>query len=380
MMRIVLIISAIHLMILHSAFGQNVEFSLKKLEEIASKLPSKYLVKRDTIMPCPDICRNKSIVVGLNEKRQVSHFGISLFSKETKEIINRPVCDFVERLLLELALTKDKNSVIAMLDRNKIILRRNGVIFGEGFVNSIDAILQEIDVPVQFMLIKDEDSYTVVWEYGDDDMLAINFPLNRELILGANKKESDNLLYDLLKDNNCMNVAEIKERMFEDGTLTSTDDTVFICKGDTFMFKGINTDSYYQKTDNGFKLIYDKKFPKESLSNLILGYDANKTLKILVKHSMYGNFSPEYEMKFIDFMCFFKNDFDIYAASYLKEPGELKSTIVFQNRQYNYINLLIINTSDESIFDKNGVMTASFYSNIPQHNIKSLFGDFANNN
>ena len=125
-MRILLIISAIHLLILHSAYGQNVEFSLKKLEDIASQLPSKYLVKRDTIMPCPDICRNKSIVILHDEKRRISHLGISLFSKETKEIINRPVCDFVERLLLELALTKDKNSVIAMLDRNKIILRQIG--------------------------------------------------------------------------------------------------------------------------------------------------------------------------------------------------------------------------------------------------------------
>ena len=358
---------------------KKIEYSIKKLEDIASMLPQEYLVDRDSIMSCPDICGNKSIVIQYNEKRQVSHLGISMFSKETKEIINQPVCNFVERLLLELALANDKNAVLSMLDRNKIKFQKNGRNFGIKNVDSISTILQEITEPVIFTLVKDEKSYTVAWEYGHSNMLVIDFPLNRELILGTNKIESDNILFDQLKDNNCQATYDTKKTMTE-GTLTSSDGTVFICKGDTFMFGRLNGDTYYKKGDNGYELIYDENFPKESLSNLFFGNFENKDIKIHVTHSMYGNFSPQYEMKLEDFICYFKNDFNIYTASYQREQNEVRSIIVFHNKQYNYIHLLVVKTPKGDIFNKNGVITASFRSNIPQHNIKSLLGELVGNN
>jgi hypothetical protein len=360
---------------------RKVEFSIKKLEDIASMLPQEYLVERDTIMLCPDICGNKSIVIQYNEKHQVAHLGISMFSKETKEIINQPVCNFVERLLLELTLAGDKNAVLSMLDRNKITFQKNGRNFGAGNVDSISTILQEIVEPATFTLKKDDKSYTVAWEYGinHNNMLVIDFPLNRELILGTNKIESDNILYDQLKENNCMATADIKKAM-TDGSLTSSDGTVFICKGDTFMFGRLNGDTYYKKGNNGYELIYDENFPKESLSNLFFGNFENKNLRINVTHSMYGNFSPQYEMKLEDFICFFKNDFNIYTASYQREQNEVRSIVIFHNKQYNYIHLLVVNTPKGDIFSTKGVISASFRSNIPQHNIRSLIGDLVRNN
>lgn len=360
--------------------AQEVKYSMKKIEDIASQLPPAYLVEKDSIIPCPDICKNKSIVVVYNEKRQISHLGISMFSKEMKEIINPEVCDFIERLFLELMLEDDKN-VISMLDRNKIVLSRNGIAFGEGRVTSIPAILQEIEEPALFSLTKkDLDSYAAVWEYGHDNMLVVSFPSNRELISGTNKKESDDLLHDQLKENNCHATTE-KNIFIRKETMpaSSYDPSVYISKGDTFMLKAINEDTYYKKTAAGYELIYDRNFPHESLSNLFYWHYANSGLKIHVKHSMYGNFSPEFEMKFADFICFFKNDFNIYTASFQNETGELYATVIFQNKQYNYIHVLSIRTTAKTVFDKNGVLMASFTTNIPQHNIKSLIGDLTKN-
>ena len=371
-MRITFIIAAIF--IWASTKAQNVEFSLKKLEDISSQLPSEYFVNNDTIIPCPDLCKNKSIVILHNDKGQVSHIGISLFSKETKEIINQAVCDFIERVFLELALESDNKAVLSMLDRNKINIMRNGIDFGKGSVTSINDVLQNIEEPVTFSLNKKGlDSYTAAWEYGGN-LLTFNFPSNRELILGINKKESDDILHLQLKENYCNDTYANNSILSDDYRLTPSDNpAVFINKGDTFILKLINEDTYYKKTNKGYELLFDRQFPTESLSNLFFGHQTNN-LKIHVKHSMYGNFSPEFEMKFSDFICFFKDDFKIYTTSYLKE-GELHSTIVFQNRHYNYIHLLTIKTTEESVFKENGVLTASFNSNIPQHNISSLIGE-----
>lgn len=359
--------------------AQESKFFTQKIEDIASHIPQKYFDDHDTIILCPEICQSKSLVIQYNNKHQVSHIGISLFSKETKEIINEPVCDFIERFLLELVVAKDKNSITEIINKSNITLQKNGIDIGKGPVNFMDAILGEIKEPALFTLNKTPALYAAVWNYGDDETLLLRFPANRELIFGTNKKESDGILYDQLKDNQC---ADSIAPVNVDGDFLTMDNKkpIYIRRGDTFMIPPVNANTYYKKTNRGYELIYDKKYPEESLSNLIEGYSNNKNLRLHIKHLMYGNFSPEYEMRLTDFLCFFKNDFNIYAASYRKQGGELKSTIVFQNKQLNYIHLLLINTTESSIFDNDGIMTANFYSNIPQQSIKNLIGDLTNNN
>jgi hypothetical protein len=348
---------------------------LKKLEDIASQLHAKYLIDHDTIMVCPEISENKSFVIQYNERHQVSHLGISMFSKEIKEIINEPVCDFIERFLLELVLAADSKEITSLLDHHGIFMQRNGRKFGEGNVNSIHAILNEIEDPVSFTLSKNEKSYIAAWEYGLQNLFTLQFPLNRELITGTNKLEADNVLFDQLQDTNCTNLSGFTNYMADDTQLTSNDGTIYICKGESFILDIINENTYYKKADKGYQPVFDANYPGESLSNLFLGNLENNNLKIHVTHSMYGNYNPEFEMKLNDFICFFKNDFKVYTASYQKESGVINSTVVFQNKQYDYIHLLIISTNKETIFNGNGVLSASFRSNIPQHNINSLVGD-----
>ena len=377
-MRIFFILLTINVFVFDSFANRNegdITFALKKLEEIASQLPEKYLVDRDTIMLCPEICENKSFVIQYNEKKQVSHLGISMFSKEIKEIINEQLCNFVERFLLELVLAANEKEVLSMLDHYSIELLKNGRKFGEGNVKSMKALLSEIKDPVRFALSKDDKSYSFLWEYGLQDMLAIQVPLNRELITGTNKIEADNVLFDQLKVTNCTNLSANTVYTFDDADLSSTDGKVFVRNGDTFMLGFINENTYYKKTAKGYELIFDENYPNESLSNLFLRNIESNQLKIHITHSMYGNYNPEYEMKLNDFICFFKNDFKVYTASFQKEPGVINLTVIFQNKQYNYIHLLIISTKKETVFNGNGVLTASFRSNIPQHNINSLIKD-----
>jgi len=354
--------------------AQETKFSTKKMEDIASHIPQKYFTNQDTIVLCPEICQSKSLVIQYNNKYQISHIGLSMFSKETKEIINEPVCDFIERLLLELVIAKDKNSIMEILNISKITLQQNGIDFGTKYGKSIGVILREIKEPTLFTLGKTPTLYAAVWKYGDNETLLLRFPANRELIYGTDKKESDGILYDELKDNQCSDSIGPAMSDTDYLTIDKKDDNLYINRGDTFMLSDINSDTYYKKTNKGYEFVYDTKYPEESLSNLIEGYSNNKNLRLHIKHRMYGNFSPEYEMKLTDFLCFFKNDFNIYTASYRKEDGVLKSTVIFQNKQMNFIHLLLISTPESSIFDNNGIMTADFYSNIPQQSIKNIIG------
>jgi len=146
------------------------------------------------------------------------------------------------------------------------------------------------------------------------------------------------------------------------------------------MLGSINENTFYKKAAKGYELIFEEKYPKESLTNLILRNMDNNALTVHVTHAMYGNYNPEFEMKLNDFICFFKNDFKIYTAAFQKEPGEINVTVIFQNKLYNYINMLIIKAKLDDIFNGKGKLTGSFRSNIPQHNINNLVGDLVKGN
>jgi len=89
---------------------------------------------------------------------------------------------------------------------------------------------------------------------------------------------------------------------------------------------------------------------------------------------MYGNFSPDFNISLKEMLCFFGDDYEVFTAVTSNDAKELNMTAVLRSKDYNFVHLLLIKTPVDNIFLKDGMMTADFYSNIPQHSIKSLMG------
>lgn len=75
----------------------DIQFVSRKLKQIADQLPEGSLSSVDTIMEIPMIIEGKSIVMQYNDKGQVCHLGVSLFSEATKQILDVGLCNFLER-------------------------------------------------------------------------------------------------------------------------------------------------------------------------------------------------------------------------------------------------------------------------------------------
>ncbi|MCL1850450.1 MAG: hypothetical protein FWF70_03450 [Bacteroidetes bacterium] len=350
-------------------------FASKKLTEIGELLHKTCLPATDSIFNCSQIIKGKQLVIQYNNKKDIEHIGVSLFSPETKKMINEPVCNFIERLMLELILQKNAADVTKKLQEYSITLEEKSMLSGDIKTPTIQTLLAKLQPPLQFTLLQEETIYYAGWQLKNGEQFAVTFPASRELIFGTNKKESDITISELLPNNRCKNIPENFTFITSDELESDVNSpNIFIRKGQTFTMPNLNSNTYLTKdTNDRLAPIFNTDNPTFSLQNLLLIKEIETSLKLHIKHRMYGNFSPEFEIRPSDFICFFQTEFDIYTHVDDSQPNILDATVILYNRMFNYMHLLTIKTPVNTLFEKNGILQADFYSNIPQHNITNLF-------
>jgi len=349
-------------------------YASKKLTETGELFPKTCLPPSDSIFNCPQIIKGKSFVIQYNDKHEIEHLGVSLFSPEVKEMINAPVCNFIERVLLELLLQKSADDVNRKLEEYDVYLEEKSML-SSGKTPSIQTLLDKLQQPVRFSLRQQDVTYYASWKLDNGEAFILTFPASRELIFGTNKKESDEMLSELLPENRChdipKNYASVQKDELE---AVPYNKDVFIRKGNAFTLAELNADTYYSQDASGnFHIVTDDNHPALYLKNLLLIPGLTTNLKLHIKHRMYGSFTPEFDIKPSDFICFFQPNYDIYCHVDDSKPDALKATVILYNRMFSYMHLLSITTPVNALFQENAVLQAEFYSNIPQHNIKNLF-------
>jgi hypothetical protein len=312
-------------------------------------------------------------IVNYNAKHEIEHLGVSLFSNETKELINKPICNFVERILLDLLLHEKKGMLQWKLDEFHITLTNTGIPIEP--VKNLALLLNSMKEPVQFVLNQEDKKYRIVWFFETGNGLDMTFPANRELIFGTNKKESDYQLSETLSIQHCTDSAVTRYYFPETRFDSIQPKTGFsVRKGRFFMLKQLNSDRLCQQGENNrFYPVFDVRYPEISLKNLLLTPQLKSSLQLHIKHRMYGRFTPEFTIALNDFTCFFQKEYESYCFVERTEKGVLEATLILHNRRYNYIHMLLVTTTPETLFKPDGILQADFSTNIPQDNIKSLF-------
>ena len=334
-------------------------------------MPAKSIPQKDSVFYCGKVLAGKDLVVNYNEKNEISHLGVSLFSAESKGLINKDVCDFIERIMLDFLLNQQQGALQRKLDEYKITLTTTNL-QGRQSVKNLSALLNTMKDPVSFILQRSEKEYFAVWKFENGTGLEMNFPANRELIFGTNKKEAEFVLNSELSKKNCLTDSVLRYP-FETQMYMLKSEDLFVKEDNYFVLKELNNQQVFRQDKNkNFVLLFDKNFPEMSLKNLLLTPQMQSNLKLRIKHRMYGGFTPEFEIKLTDFTCFFKDQTKSYCFVE-QENGKLSAHLVIHSQQYNYIHLLLITCDLQEIFKENGVLKAEFYTHIPQDNIKSLF-------
>lgn len=345
-------------------------YESKKLAALGELFPKNCWPKHDSIFNCPLIIQKKSLIINYNNKHEIKHLGISLFSPETKELINLPICNFIERMMLELTLVQSAKDISEKLKKNRIKLKKNGVDFNSGYFTSLNSSLDDMQNPVQFSIHKDS-CYTVLWKYGEDDVLTMSFPISRELIFGTDKKESDQLTVDMFSEANCNAATENSPGFVASDLKLQNNSDLYIRKGSSFLNNKINSDTYYQRSGHKYQLVFNSEYPAESLVNLLNAKKEN-SLMLKITHRMYGGFTPEFSIPLSRFLCMFNKGFSTYCIIKRQNSDKVQVSAVIHNNDFGYIHLLRIKTTSRELFMDNGTLVADLYTNIPEYNLKNL--------
>lgn len=350
--------------------GAQVPFANRKIVEIADRLGYKDIPVRDSLVIIPEVLASKAVVFEHNSKGEVNHIGVSLFSHETKMIVDRDICNFIERVILELLLQPDKDAVKRKLREYRIELFIDGQGYSDLKTTQLSSIMDNMDMPATFDLKNKGKTAEAVWSYGGHKVVLV-FPLSRELISGTDKKESDDMLYDELRIAVFLPVNKKDEAVSAD-VLEPVGGGLYLRRGEVYAIKALSSDIYYVKKGNSFVPVFDRNFPVHSMNNLFLTY-ANGAGKILdITHRRYGSFTPEVSIPLLNFLNVFAGDFHIVCHTGYVSDNRLETIVVFTHKLLNYIHILRATIAEEQLFSEDPVFKVDFYSNIPQYYIKSL--------
>ena len=353
-----------------SGNNMNGPYANRRIQFIAESLALEELPKSDTIMMVPSLGANKDVIFRFNKNNVLVHIGVSLFSDETKDMLERNICNFLERFFLELLIQGNKTDVCFKLNEYHIKMWINRRDYEKGNFSSFQEILNTMEMPVNFQLKHSNGRAFVSWTFGVNS-LVLEFPLYRELIEGTDKKESDYELYNRLQGGSFIEIdcngEEVNKKQLDD-----KGNGIYVRRGEKYRIKGLSSDSYYVKSGDNYQPLFHTDYPEYSLSNLFLTCEHGKGKVLQLAHRQYGHFTPEISIPLINFLEFLRKDFIVTCHTAYNPEGELETFAIFNHKTLDYIHMLRVRIKKEDLFGANPVLKGDFYTNIPQHYIKTL--------
>lgn len=343
---------------------------IKYLAEVLTLEQGILLPEKDTIMVIPSLNTSKAVAFLYNKNKELSHLGVSLFSFETKNMLDNKICNFLERFFLELLLEGDKEGICFKLKEYHANLWIDGQDYTKSNVWTLTDILNKMEMPVNFSMKHKDGRANAVWTFGTHKLL-LDFPLYRELIEGTDKKESDYELYNQIQGAAFKKVVIEKENV-DERLLTRKTNNVYVLFGEKYRIEELSSDKYYMKKNSEFLPVFHVDYPEYSLNNLFLTYAHGQNVTLKLTHRQYGHFTPEISIPLVNFLDFLREDFILTCHTGYNKKGQLETIVVMNHNTLDFIHLLRVHVSKEDLFKPDLVLQGDFYTNIPQHYIKTL--------
>lgn len=330
----------------------------------------------DTVLQCGNIIKGDTvpIIISKDENCVVDHIGLC-FLPDSIRMYNVSVIRFIEREMLTIIALKDINAIMNSYKNDGVQLMMDDEPISQSILQNKKLLCDLLKDSKGIILNRADKDYYVTIHCSNGQRLSILFPADCELISGMDKKEQEIRLAFQLKNHIAKTINSqffLPDKNFLQ--LMQDDinqDSIFVEKGEKFNIPQINNDLFYFKDDSIFTLVSDTSLLALSFSNALLAPTANH-YTIDVKHRMYGLVVKDYSIDSRDFNDYFSHGYERYFGIETLDPEHLSGTLILYNRDEEYIHLFYVTTTVDDLVNGGRIMM-ELYSNIPQHNIESLY-------
>ena len=357
----------------HALEAQN--FATRQLEYLYGLMDCTFPQQSDTFY-CPKICA-LPLLIEYDQTGAVCHLGVVVFSESIKKEVGKPVCDFQERLFLEVFLQGDEAEARKLLDEYKVK-------WTESYAGSA-SFFKKLEYSLSFAskeasrYVLTKDSLTWMSSWSDSiRFFDLKFLSNFDLILGMDKKEAETWFAEQLRDFHC-DLPAVFPLIVETGELMQLNRSVYVRRDKNLFTQYMNRNLYFLRdaVTSALQLIYDRKSPEETIANLFNHPDRqSEGLDLQIKQVAYSGESQSFTMKLSDFQCFMRNDYETFVGIETCTADTVEFSVIYKSKLYNCWHLLFVQTTPQILFDKSDVLKATFYTFIPNHNIKNLYKEF----
>ncbi|MDR1169826.1 MAG: hypothetical protein LBK97_03225 [Prevotellaceae bacterium] len=354
-------------------------FYAQSVQQLYMSLPETCAVAGSATIDTVVLCRNMvqgdivPIVYSWDENRVLEHVGYRFLSDSAtvKDVIVR----FLERELLSALLSDDVNQTLVTYRENGLSVKLDNEPVKPSLLKNRRQLSNLLKSSQGITINYDGKNYDITLLCGDSQELSFQFRADSELITGMDKREREIRLAFQLKNHKAAGSVS-------NSSLTSTDysylklmrDTIYADRGSSYLIPQVNNDLFYVKADSAYSLAFDKSLIAESFSNALL-VPAGNRCKIKVTHRMYGKTVEKYTVESRDFDDYFSHGYDRYFGIESLKKEKLTGTLILSDRNAWSIHMAYVSVSLDDLLN-GGTMEMQLYSNIPQQNIKSLFGKY----
>lgn len=148
---------------------------------------------------------------------------------------------------------------------------------------------------------------------------------------------------------------------------------IWLVKGDSFQIKSLRSDFYVRKIKKGWAVLNDSRYPYETMTNLLLNRIEDNRHQLQIIHHQYGGKKPEVTIPMQKLYDVFASHMQLYTSVTKINQDEIRAILIFHQKRLDYIHMLDIRIPSVLLFDKTSTLKGDLYTNIPQHNIKSIF-------
>ena len=85
--------------------------------------------------------------------------------------------------------------------------------------------------------------------------------------------------------------------------------------------------------------------------------------------------TPVFNVNLYRLLSFLNKDFETYFGIEHLSSEKLEFTVIFRNKKFTFYHLLFVQTNLDAIFKGKEPLKGTFYSYIPNRNIKNLYAE-----